>query len=111
MIETQKRQIRLLKTITLNGGDIVAEDDLLIYGKVNVSRIEASGKTVVIGIGADVSADIRGGTVQVIGTLNGNITASELISVAETATLNGDIAAPHIELAKRCRFSGRLTYI
>lgn len=111
MIETQKRQIRLLKSITLNGGEILVEDDLLIYGKVNVSRIEAGDKTVVVGVGAEVTADIRGGTVQVIGTLNGNITATELISIAETATLNGDIAAPHIELAKRCRFNGRLTYL
>ncbi|MCB1306909.1 MAG: polymer-forming cytoskeletal protein [Leptospiraceae bacterium] len=105
-----KKQTKIGGSIIINNGDIETDEDLIISGHISANRIEARDKTVVIGVNSEVTADINGGVVQIVGTLNGNVTASQLIQIEETATLNGDVAAPKIKLASRCRFHGQISY-
>lgn len=105
-----KKQMHWGKSLVISNNEIRVDEDLLIDGFINASRIDAGNKTIVVGLTAEVTGDIYAAVVQVIGKVTGNIYASELIAVTDTAIMSGDIAAPKIELAKRCRFQGRLSY-
>lgn len=108
---TVKRQMHLGKSFVFADGAMTVDEDLLLDGKFTGTKIDAGDKSVTIGIEAEVNADISGSVVQIIGTLNGNVYASEEVQVEATATVNGDLSAPKVALAKRCRFQGRITYI
>ncbi|MCB1324040.1 MAG: polymer-forming cytoskeletal protein [Leptospiraceae bacterium] len=105
-----KKFTKLGKSLTISDNQITVDEDLFIDCNVNASRIEANNKTIVIGENATVTGEIHGRVVQIIGKLTGNVNADHLIQIEETAELHGDVAAPLIKLASRCRFYGQINY-
>lgn len=98
------------KSLNFNQGSLTANEDLVFDGNFNATVIDAGTNTVVVGLNCTVTADINAGVVEVIGTFNGNITASQSIYLANTAVVNGDITAPLIRIEKHTRFQGRISY-
>ena len=88
----------------------MSDTNLIIDGDVITDNISAVGKTVIISKGCTVQANIECNVLQVIGTLQGNASASELIELVDDCLVQGDIVAPQIQIAYRARLSGNMRY-
>jgi cytoskeletal protein CcmA (bactofilin family) len=61
-----------------------------------------------ISVGAVVEAEVHATVVRVAGSVTGNITASELVELAASAHVKGDIAAPALHVVEGARLEGRV---
>jgi cytoskeletal protein CcmA (bactofilin family) len=61
-----------------------------------------------IGQSAKVEADIRGVRVLILGTVNGNVTASERIELGASANVTGGLSANRVIIVDGARFTGRV---
>ena len=104
------RQNHIGGTLHLKNNQVVSDTNLIIDGDVQSDQIYAPGKTVIISKGCTVQANVECNILQVIGTLQGNANATELISMADDSVVQGDITAPQIEVAYRARLSGTIRY-
>ncbi|GAP71891.1 hypothetical protein SAMD00024442_2_52 [Candidatus Symbiothrix dinenymphae] len=89
---------------TLVKGTIQAEDDLRIDGKVE-GLIECSGK-VVVGSQAEIVGDIFCTNADIIGTVKGNLTIRDILSLKATAAFTGDVVTNRIEIEPGAVFNG-----
>jgi len=88
-------------------GDLVAEEDLLIQGRVN-GTISHRAKNLTIGAHGDVKANISAQNVIVQGKINGEIRATESVVVEPSAFVIGDIYAPRVGLKEGAKFKGSI---
>ncbi len=88
-------------------GDLVAEEDLLIQGRVN-GTISHRAKNLTIGAHGDVKANIVAQNVIVQGKVNGEIRATESVVVEPSAFVVGDIFAPRVGLKEGAKFKGSI---
>ncbi|MCR9141383.1 MAG: polymer-forming cytoskeletal protein [bacterium] len=104
------RQNHIGGTLHVKNNQVVSDTNLIIDGDVVTDELKAPGKTVIISRGCTVQANIDCNVLQVIGTLQGNANATELIELVDDSLVQGDIVAPMIEIAYRARLSGNMRY-
>ena len=87
-------------------GNLTGGGDLTIEGRVeghvalkNHLTIEGTGK---------VDADIRAERLTIHGEANGNIDAGELVSIAQSAVVTGDIKSPKVIIEDGAHFNGSI---
>ncbi|MCB1172878.1 MAG: polymer-forming cytoskeletal protein [Leptospiraceae bacterium] len=97
-------------TFVILDSEIISDEDLIIEGQVNTSKIDAKEHTCIVSLNAEINSDIHAGVIQIIGKVNGNIHASREITLADTAQVNGDLTAPRIHLSPRARLQGTISY-
>lgn len=90
-------------------GEIKFEEPFMIKGKVD-GRIEATSD-LVVDVRASVTADIVADRVLVRGKVQGNIDAKQIVFVAATGSVIGDISSAEIALEPGCHFSGKCTMV
>lgn len=88
-------------------GHLVADEDLLIQGRVEGS-IDHSGANLTIGMHGEVQANIVARKVLIQGAVNGDVRASETIAVEASARVQGNLFAPRIGLKEGARFKGAI---
>ena len=88
-------------------GDLTAEEDLLIQGRVSGS-ITHRAQNLTIGASGDVKADIVAQHVIIQGKVRGDVRASESIIVAASARVEGNLYAPTIGLKEGAKFKGSI---
>ena len=88
-------------------GDLSAEDDLLIQGRVDGS-IKHTGANLTIGAHGKIKADIVGRKVIVQGEVRGDIRASESVSVEMSANVQGNLFAPRVGIKDGAKFRGSI---
>lgn len=88
-------------------GELVAGEDLLILGRVEGS-IRHTAQNLTIGPEGSVKANIRARAVVVQGTVQGDVYASEVVTVESTAKVRGNIFAPRIGLHEGATFKGSI---
>jgi cytoskeletal protein CcmA (bactofilin family) len=86
-------------------GELVSESDIAIDGTLDGS-IKTSGN-VIVGINADIKANIQGGSVIISGTVKGNVTSESETSILETGHLVGDVHASGLAISSGGIFVGR----
>ena len=86
-------------------GILSFEKPFLIQGKVT-GEINATS-LLMVAEEAVVEANIRASKVIILGTVKGNVTASEKVEVAITGRLTGNVTAPEVTMETGCFFSGR----
>ena len=93
-------------TITING-DVTCDEPLRIDGRVtgNILLREAE---LTVGKAAQVDADVRSARVLVLGTVNGNVAATDRIELGESANVTGSLSADRVVLIEGARFNGRI---
>src|SRR3989441_11525465 len=93
-------------TITING-DVTCDEALRIDGRVtgNILLREAE---LTVGKAAQVDADVRSTRVLVLGTVNGNVAATDRIELGESANVTGSLSADRVVLIEGARFNGRI---
>ena len=87
-------------------GDLSAEEDLLIQGRVEGSITHTQRLTV--GVQGTVKANIRAQLIVIEGTVDGDLQAEKSIFVKETAKVTGNIFAPSVSIFEGACFSGNI---
>jgi cytoskeletal protein CcmA (bactofilin family) len=89
-------------------GEITSDEDLEIDGQIRGQIHLRETAALTIGPDAQVEADLRGARITVLGTVNGNIAATERIELGASANVTGNLSANHVVLIDGTRFHGRI---
>jgi cytoskeletal protein CcmA (bactofilin family) len=84
---------------------LTGDEDLTIEGRVE-GKIELKDHNLVIGPNGKINAEINAKNVTIIGSVVGNINASDIIEIKTSGTVMGDIKAPRISIADGAHFKG-----
>jgi cytoskeletal protein CcmA (bactofilin family) len=88
-------------------GQIYSREDLTIDGEVE-GTVELQEHRLTIGPNGKVSAAIKAREICVIGTVNGNVEASDKIEIRKDAKLTGDIRTARIVIEDGAYFKGNI---
>jgi cytoskeletal protein CcmA (bactofilin family) len=89
---------------TLVKGDITTDGDFRLDGRIE-GTISCSGK-IVIGKTAEVEGDIISVNAEILGTVVGSITTSEVLVLKPTAVIKGIITTHALVVEPSAKFSG-----
>ena len=92
------------QSVMING-ELRAEEDLTIEGRVE-GKVELDQNVVTVGPDGRVTAEVIAKAVVVQGTVNGDIMATEKITLQNSATVHGDLTAPAVAIADGAQFQG-----
>ena len=95
------------KSIVIKG-DLIASEDLTLYGRMEGSVTLHGGHTLTIGRFADIKAKIDAKAVVVQGAVTGDITAREKIEIQTTGSVSGDVFAPRLAIADGASIRGKV---
>ena len=87
--------------------EVKGDEDIVIDGKVD-GTIELPRHVLTVGPTGRVKAQLSANSVVVLGKVNGNIQATELVRIGETGSVEGAIAAPRLVVADGARLQGRV---
>ncbi|RKZ99260.1 MAG: polymer-forming cytoskeletal protein [Gammaproteobacteria bacterium] len=88
-------------------GEIAGAEDLIIQGNIE-GTINLKNNNLTIGEKGDIKATTFAQRVNVKGTVNGDIMASEKITIAQTGKVNGNLTAPRVILEDGSQFKGSI---
>src|SRR5688572_18461096 len=95
------------KSIVIKG-DLIASEDLTLYGNMEGTVTLEGGHTLTIGRFADIRAEIDAKAVVVQGAVTGNITAREKVEIQTTGSVSGDVHAPRLAIADGASLRGKV---
>ena len=87
-------------------GELTADEDLLIQGRVEGSITHTQRLTV--GAQGTVKANIRAQLIIVEGTVDGDLQAEKSVCVKESAKVRGNIMAPSVSIMEGANFCGSI---
>jgi len=102
------RLIMNLGTSIVIKGDLIASEDLTLYGKMEGSVTLEGGHTLTIGRHADIRAAIDAKAVVIQGTVTGNVTAREKVEIQTTGSVAGDVSSPRLAIADGASIKGKV---
>ena len=88
-------------------GDLQGEEDLRIEGTVN-GTVQLKNNALTIGTGGTITANVYAKSVTVEGRMDGDLFASERISIQKNAQVQGNITAPRVNLEDGAKFKGSI---
>jgi len=86
-------------------GELTGDENLTIEGRVE-GRIELKDHNLVIGPNGKINAEINAKNVTVIGSVVGNISATEVVEIKSSGSVMGDIRSARISIADGAHFKG-----
>ena len=101
---SETQMVNIGKSIVIKG-DLHGSEDLTIEGQVE-GKIELKANVLTIGPNGRIKAQVFAKTVVVLGTVNGNVTASEKVDIRDGATVEGDVVSPKVAIAEGAHFHG-----
>ena len=102
------RLIMNLGTSIVIKGDLIASEDLTLYGKMEGTVTLEGGHTLTIGRHADIRAAIDAKAVVIQGTVTGNVTAREKVEIQTTGSVAGDVSSPRLAIADGASIKGKV---
>ena len=88
-------------------GEINADEDLVIHGKVE-GQIRIPNHTVVVGKEGEINANVSANVIHVEGTLNGDIRGGDQVIVRRSGNVRGNVTAPRVTLEDGAKFKGTI---
>ncbi len=88
-------------------GDITGDENLIIEGKVD-GTVEVRSKDLLIGQSGQVNANVTARIVNIDGTVKGDITGIEKVTISKTGKVQGNIVAPRVTLEDGAKFKGSI---
>ena len=88
-------------------GELSAREDLTIEGQVK-GKIELNDNELTVGPNGRIEAEVLAKVVNVMGKVDGNITASDTINIRETAIVDGALVAPRVGITEGASFRGKI---
>ena len=104
-IETESSPVNIITAGTKIKGDITATGDFRLDGKLE-GNIQLNGK-LVVGDSGVVNGNVLCQNANVIGTVNGNLSVKELLSLHASARVRGDILINKLSIEPGALFSGK----
>ena len=92
--------------IVING-ELSSEESLRVDGFVK-GQILLREAELTIGQSARIEADVRSVRVLVLGTVNGNIAATERIELGASASVTGNLSANKVVIGEGAQFNGTI---
>lgn len=108
-MEMESTAINIITDGTIIKGDITATGDFRLDGTLE-GNIQLNGK-LVIGDSGVVNGNVLCQNANIIGTVNGNISVKELLSLHATARVRGDILINKLSIEPGAVFSGKCRMI
>ena len=108
-METENSPINIITDGTVIKGDIIASGDFRLDGKLE-GNIQLNGK-LVIGDSGLVNGNVLCQNANIIGTVNGNLSVKELLSLHSSARVRGDILINKLSIEPGAAFSGKCRMI
>ena len=108
-MEIENSPINIITDGTVIKGDIVASGDFRLDGKLE-GNIQLNGK-LVVGDSGVVNGNVLCQNANVIGSVNGNLSVNELLSLHATARVRGDILINKLSIEPGATFSGKCRMI
>lgn len=108
-MEMETTAINIITDGTVIKGDIVATGDFRLDGTLQ-GNIQLNGKLVVGDTGV-VTGNVLCQNANIIGTVNGNLSVKELLSLHTTARVRGDILINKLSIEPGAVFSGKCRMI
>src|SRR5436305_7036664 len=91
-------------------GQIISREDLTIDGEVE-GTVELQEHRLTIGPNGKVSASVKSREIVVLGTIHGNVEASDKIDIRKDARLVGDIRTARIVIEDGAYFKGNIDIV
>lgn len=101
----QKKTSILGPTLSFKG-ELIAEEDLLIQGKIKGSINHTSSLT--IGNEGNVQGDIEAEYVTIEGRVKGDVRGSKSVTVKDSANVDGNIISPVVSILEGSTFNGSI---
>ena len=108
-MEMESTAINIITDGTLVKGDITATGDFRLDGTLE-GNIQLNGK-LVVGDSGVVNGNVLCQNANIIGTVNGNLSVKELLSLHATARVRGDILINKLSIEPGAVFSGKCRLI
>ena len=108
-METEASPLNSITDGTVIKGDIIASGDFRLDGKLE-GNIQLNGKLVVGDTGI-VNGNVLCQNASIIGTVNGNLSVKELLSLHSSARVRGDILINNLSIEPGAVFSGKCRMI
>ncbi len=104
MKKNETTVINMIGSGTIINGDISSKGDIRIDGTLKGS-VNTEGK-VVLGNDGLIEGDVSCRDADISGTINAKLTATQLLSLKNTAKLNGDIVTNKLSIEPGASFTG-----
>lgn len=88
-------------------GKVISTQDLMIDGRVE-GTIELGDHGLTIGSSAEIKADLVAQTITISGAVTGNVTATSIVDLRATGSVDGDIATPRLIMADGAIIKGKV---
>jgi cytoskeletal protein CcmA (bactofilin family) len=88
-------------------GKVISTQDLTIDGTVE-GTIELGNHGLTIGSSAKITADLVAQTITISGTVTGNVTATNIVDLRATGSVEGDITTPRLVMADGAIIKGKV---
>ncbi|MGE5360516.1 MAG: bactofilin family protein [Bacteroidales bacterium] len=89
-------------------GEIIATENLHIAGRVEGSILLEDGAVLTLAAGSTVVGEVVAANVEVLGCVEGGITATERLAIRSTAEINGTITAPLLSVQEGARILAKI---
>jgi len=88
-------------------GKVISTQDLTIDGTVE-GTIELGNHGLMIGSSAKIKADLVAQTITISGAVTGNVTATSIVDLRATGSVEGDITTPRLVMADGAVIKGKV---
>jgi cytoskeletal protein CcmA (bactofilin family) len=88
-------------------GRVISTEDLTIDGDVEGS-IELGDNSLMIGLGANVKADLTAKTIVINGVVTGNVRATDQVDLRTTGAVYGNLTTPRLLMADGATVLGKV---
>ena len=88
-------------------GELSANEDLIIEGEIE-GKIAHQDKNLTVGKSGRVKADIHAKVVEILGYVDGDIRADDIVKLAKSSEVSGNIQCARIAMEDGARFSGMI---
>ena len=103
----ERRVSAWIGTALVVHGKVISSQDLTIDGKVE-GTIELGDHGLTIGSGAEIKADLVAQTITISGAVTGNVTATSVVDLRSTGSVDGDITTPRLIMADGAVIKGKV---
>lgn len=103
----ERRMSAWIGTALTVQGKVISAQDLTIDGKVE-GTIELGNHGLTIGSSAEIKADLVAESITISGAVTGNVTATSIVDLRATGSVDGDIATPRLIMADGAIVRGKV---
>ena len=100
----QRKMASIGKSITIKG-DLTGEEDLVVEGTVD-GKIDFPENELTIGESGKVNAEVNAQSIVVVGSITGNVSATEKLEIQATGLIEGDVRAPRLVIHEGAQLNG-----